>query len=665
MVEYFSSVVTSYWFWSGIGLIAGSSLGLRNTVKNGNSFPLALFYTIAAVYGGLIGARGLYILIYYPQLFRDDIILAFAFWQSTGTWLGGPILGCFSVAVIIRLTGKPVWSNIGSLVPGLVLAHIITRIGCIFHGCCYGAPCDLPWAIFSERLQAYAHPTPVYSMIGELIALFILQFLWQKKENRLYLFPLYGLMLSTHRFISEFFRGDVPMAWIIPGLRSYQTVCIIIFVISTCLLVILRWKKRGAFVAILIITISVIAILSWQSAYESINPVSKTSQGEKYLVITRDLFENKLDKWKKERENSGFEVILKSWRESPSSSEIKSWINSQVEGSGNKIRYVMIVGDCSEDNNSNAKWHVPVMKNSLTFSRQKRVYSTDVTYGDIDDDGCPDISVGRLPVKNVKELKIQIEKIIKRRRIVEKITKPEVIIWAGAGEYTTNLDQSVNSYAKRLSSRIKLQYISDSDKKIKNNSKKNNSKFLKKLNTSVAISLIVSHGSFNSVVVRNKNGFGSNLFAGEIEKSVLKGPSGLNVLLSCSSGTFNTSESKGRSLAEAFLLHPGGPGAVIAATEINSPLTNSFIGESLMNMQWPLPETVGDLLLLIQKELFRTGDKTFLELSTKSDLIASVSAAIPDEEKATLNIPGLLKYEGLMYNILGDPSLRIFRNIIR
>lgn len=72
---------------------------------------------------------------------------------------------------------------------------------------------------------------------------------------------------------------------------------------------------------------------------------------------------------------------------------------------------------------------------------------TDTLYGDIDDDGCPDISVGRLPVKNMQELKVQIEKVFLRSESMAKASKPKIVIWAGAGGYTNSFNQVIGNYS--------------------------------------------------------------------------------------------------------------------------------------------------------------------------------------------------------------------------
>ena len=222
------------------GMVLGAALSVRNAMKKGLSLPVAVVSITAFVYFALLGSRALFVFIFYPELFASNLLLPLAFWQGTGTWFGVPIFGPIGAFIILKLLKKPFWTHLGSFTPGLALAHVISRIGCLVEGCCYGTPTSLPWAIYSKKLGTMVHPTQVYSMIGEVISFIILQLLWRKKEFRSYLFPLYGMLFATHRFISEFFRGSDAGPAIVPGLTIFQLICICLFVCCLCIGILLK-----------------------------------------------------------------------------------------------------------------------------------------------------------------------------------------------------------------------------------------------------------------------------------------------------------------------------------------------------------------------------------------------------------------------------------------
>ena len=343
MAESILNFAGDYWFWGSVGFITGSILVVHNMLKNDCSFPVAVMTVTVGIYGGLIGTRVLYVLIFYPRLFLDNLPLAIAFWQQTGTWLGAPFgaLGCF---IVLKIAKKPFWTNMGCIAPGLALAHAICRIGCLCEGCCYGAPTFVPWAIYSKELNTMVHPTQIYSMIGELTSAVILQLLWRKPQWRKYGFCSYGMLLATHRFISDAFRGSENGPEIITGLRVFQTVCVFIFVLSLCVLVILKWQKRGWIIATFLATVTAIVTVTLRPRPDS-ELISARADAKLYLVATRSCFVSHLAEWKSHRSKEGFSVVIKGWEKAPTSNQIKKWIKEQSKNSGDICSYLLIVGD--------------------------------------------------------------------------------------------------------------------------------------------------------------------------------------------------------------------------------------------------------------------------------------------------------------------------------
>ena len=58
--------------------------------------------------------------------------------------LGGGLLGLLAVTRVYKL---PLLATSDLMMPSLVLGASIGRIGCFLNGCCFGGPCELPWAV--------------------------------------------------------------------------------------------------------------------------------------------------------------------------------------------------------------------------------------------------------------------------------------------------------------------------------------------------------------------------------------------------------------------------------------------------------------------------------------------------------------------------------------
>lgn len=110
--------------------------------------------------------------------------------------------------------------------PALPLQLVFAKIACFFTGCCHG---------FEMSDSLYVNPSsgihefPV-QIIESIVALllFALLLIYQKK-NRLTgsLFPIYLILYSFSRFLTEFMRGDLPN--IIGPFDAYQIISIISF----------------------------------------------------------------------------------------------------------------------------------------------------------------------------------------------------------------------------------------------------------------------------------------------------------------------------------------------------------------------------------------------------------------------------------------------------
>ena len=128
-------------------------------------------------------------------------------------FLGGAI--CFGLLVYFFMKEERVnlVKIFNLIIPGVILAHAIGRLGCFSVGCCYGGPTDSIFGFyFPKGTNAYIdgitvkiHPTQLYESFFLFGLFFVLKFkFFKNKELTSYLIS-YGIF----RFILEvFFRGD-------------------------------------------------------------------------------------------------------------------------------------------------------------------------------------------------------------------------------------------------------------------------------------------------------------------------------------------------------------------------------------------------------------------------------------------------------------------------
>ena len=661
MAEFILDFMMSYWTWGFIGFFVASILIVRNLAKNGVIFPVAVMIITAAVYGGLLGTRILSVLINNPRLFIYDLPQAIAFWQGGLSWQGGIPAGMVTGLIVVKIAKKPFWSCAGCFAPGLALGHAIGRIGCLCHGCCYGAPTTVPWAIYSKELGALVHPTQIYSMTGELTAFAILQWIFNKKPDlRKYLILWYGIIFSTHRFIQEFFRGTPPGPELISGLRIYQAISIIIFVASLSIFLSLIKKKWGYIVSLILILLTAVSFFVFRPQPETQRIVVRSDSGL-YLVITRNIFADNLASWKAEREKEGFNVIIGTWNNAPTPIDIKKWIKAQTRVSNGLCRYILLIGDCAAENEVPPVWHIPTF--TVPFERGKQTVSilTDSLYGDLDEDGSPEIPVGRLPVQDSPELKTHIAKILNYKTQSLKPSWFRTVIWSGAKLYNTEIHGLTTYFTTEMLPRWLDTFIisGNPDSVFSAYPSEQPTIFLNEISDPAFMSLIVSHGSFRSVTptIHNKK----DIFLSVEDVFQLKSntPIGPLIMLGCDSGKFNVPKARGPSLAEAFITHPGGPIAVISASGATNPLTNYFFTRALAAQIEKTHTTIGNLFLAIQRKLYREGKLSVIDMMRKDKFAQQLVGAVPKKERQYLHVPSLVQREQLQYSLLGDPACKL------
>ena len=219
------------------------------------SYDTVFIAAIVGIPSGVVVSRLLHVLDlwdYYSQ-YPGQII------GGSGLTIYGAILGAaLGIWVCSKFSRFQFGYLADLIVPGLILAQIIGRVGCTINGCCYGTACSLPWAIAYTDPDSLAplgiavHPTTVY----EIIYLAIIFVVALKLKDRLRpdgsLFIGYLGLYSLWRIGIDFLRDGTPFlrnlglegGFFILDLHQAQVIGIIVLVIVIPLLVLrTRWVK--------------------------------------------------------------------------------------------------------------------------------------------------------------------------------------------------------------------------------------------------------------------------------------------------------------------------------------------------------------------------------------------------------------------------------------
>ncbi|PKO16870.1 MAG: prolipoprotein diacylglyceryl transferase [Chloroflexi bacterium HGW-Chloroflexi-10] len=159
---------------------------------------------------------------------------------------GGVMGGALALFLYVRKKKMSFGMWVDIIAPGLALAQAVGRWGNFVNQELYGAPTDLPWAIFiapTKRLpeyidQAYYHPMFLYESLWNLLIMIVLLVMGRKLKNWLLrgdIFLFYLVLYPAARFLLEFIRLDPSN---LGGLNANQTLMGIIVILSVVGLVV-------------------------------------------------------------------------------------------------------------------------------------------------------------------------------------------------------------------------------------------------------------------------------------------------------------------------------------------------------------------------------------------------------------------------------------------
>ena len=232
-----------------LGFLACGAVAARRLRELGKPVDWAYEIVFAALVGGVVGARGYYVIENYQQVKHD--LLGSLFSGSGLVWYGGAIGGAIGVIGWMRWRHALELRMLDMCATALALGYAIGRIGCQVSGDGdYGIRSSLPWAM------GYPHgtvptppgvrvqPTPIYETVAMCLLAYVLWHLRDRLRPGV-VFALYLLFSGLERFLVEFIRRNKE---VIVGLTAPQLESVALCVIGLAWLAVL--VRRGGMAAL-------------------------------------------------------------------------------------------------------------------------------------------------------------------------------------------------------------------------------------------------------------------------------------------------------------------------------------------------------------------------------------------------------------------------------
>ena len=217
-------------------------LGKRKRIATEEIYSLALWVVIS----GVVGARLFHVIDHWEHYLNNPAqILGFQGLAIWGALAGGGV----AILVFSRIRHIPLGRLADVVAPGLLVAQIIGRIGCIVNGDAYGGITSVPWAFIyihpgaaipNHLVGLSTHPYPVYEMIWNALALLVILQLGRRFKKDGLVFLSYLSFYSLGRFVLSFVRQERIWFW---GLQEAQIMALLVLAVSLVALMYLVRKR--------------------------------------------------------------------------------------------------------------------------------------------------------------------------------------------------------------------------------------------------------------------------------------------------------------------------------------------------------------------------------------------------------------------------------------
>jgi phosphatidylglycerol---prolipoprotein diacylglyceryl transferase len=250
--EVFGLLITWHGVFTAVGIVAGVWLAVRLAASERVRIDPDTAYTIGmiVVACGIVGARALYVIENYGEPgsglhgFWDIFRITEGGISIYGAIIGGAI-GGWAYGLWQRL---PSAAGADAAAFGMLLGLAIGRIGDVINGEHLSKTSDLPWAVTYSHPNSPSfarlpqHPAVAYEMIGDLVILGVLAFLWRREVKTGVLFSLSFLLYAIMRFFVSFYRIDSNEVAL--GLSTPQAVSLIVMPIALLLTLFFWFRKE-------------------------------------------------------------------------------------------------------------------------------------------------------------------------------------------------------------------------------------------------------------------------------------------------------------------------------------------------------------------------------------------------------------------------------------
>jgi hypothetical protein len=385
------------------------------------------------------------------------------------------------------------------------------------------------------------------------------------------------------------------------------------------------------------------------------------------LVLCPAQLQPGLTDWLEYRQQQGYRIQVVS--PAPIAAGIKQQIRSAARRTitaGHKLSTVVLVGDVVDlrfnPQQQLATDYVRARVN-VCFGSDANI-ATDSPYADLDDDGLPDVAIGRIPVDSLQQLREFSRRVIEYESqsasdLASAMWRRRINFVAGVGSFGKIVDAVVEQTTKQIitdlvpaSYATTMTYGSWSSPYCPD-PRRFAATAIDRFNEGALFWVYVGHGNRRQLDhVRFPDQAHPILNVDTAKFLSAKQGSPVAIFLACFTGAMDDAYD---GLAETMLQQPRGPIAVVAGTRVTMPYAMSLLSLEMMDEYFEGDSrTLGQLMLVAKRRMVaaKLGDDKY------RNLIESMGRSLSP-------LPNLLAAERRehvqLVHLLGDPLLKLLR----
>jgi phosphatidylglycerol:prolipoprotein diacylglycerol transferase len=244
------------------GILLATTLSMRRAKQYGQDPEIVLDMFTWVILAGVVGARLWHILTPSPTLAASGITTMYYLTHPLeaidltkgGLGIVGAVAGgVLALFIFVRRKKMNFATWLDIFAPGLLLAQAIGRWGNFVNQELYGAPTNLPWAIFIDEAHrlpgfegvAYYHPTFLYESLWNVAGVLLMLWLSKRFFDRFKpgdIFLCYLIIYPVGRYLMEIIRLDSSQ---VGGVNANQALMVVVAAAAVIGLLVRHWPGKA------------------------------------------------------------------------------------------------------------------------------------------------------------------------------------------------------------------------------------------------------------------------------------------------------------------------------------------------------------------------------------------------------------------------------------